>query len=317
MQKQLQAAGFSVTELGLRGSFHSERNRTEVKCLNRLCDVYPELQFLDNSELVFRMRSNTGGDYISSGMLHHSVVESILAKQSNWQQAFASLQASTLTAGSLVVTFGKERCIPNDLSRKLGPRLIQVADLDPASTCLSASVWPPEKTASQNGNTPMDDAIAVVGMSCQLPGGADLEGFWDALCQGKSQHKEAPTDRFDFSTAWRDNDPKKRWYGNFLEDYDTFDHKFFKKSPREMASTDPQHRLMLQIAYQAVEQSGYFNSPSPDPRIGCYIGVGLVDYENNIACYPATAYTATGNLKAFAAGKISVSTLSMLITPFI
>ena len=72
-----------------------------------------------------------------------------------------------------------------------------------------------------------------------------------------------------------------------------------------MESTDPQHRLMLQIAYQAVEQSGYFSSHNQDKSIGCYIGVGLTDYENNIACHPANAFSATGNLRSFAAGKIS------------
>lgn len=150
-----------------------------------------------------------------------------------------------------------------------------------------------------------DEAIAVVGMSCQVPGSTDLEGFWDSLVSGKSQHKEVPSDRISFETAWRDLDPKRKWYGNFIEDYDTFDHKFFKKSPREMSSTDPQHRLMLQASYQAVEQSGYFNMKDQDQHIGTYIGVGLVDYENNIASHAATAYAATGNLKSFAAGKIS------------
>ena len=99
--------------------------------------------------------------------------------------------------------------------------------------------------------------------------------------------------------------PKELGMGTSFNTTIHFDHKLFKKSPREVVSTDPQHRLMLQIAYQAVEQSGYFNSSTQDKHIGCYIGVGLVDYENNIACCPANAYSATGNLKAFAAGKIS------------
>jgi acyl transferase domain-containing protein len=72
-----------------------------------------------------------------------------------------------------------------------------------------------------------------------------------------------------------------------------------------MAYTDPQHRLMLQIAYQTVEQSGYFGSLNADKHVGCFLGVGNVEYEENVACYPATAYSATGNLKSFVAGKIS------------
>lgn len=119
-------------------------------------------------------------------------------------------------------------------------------------------------------------------------------------------------DRFRMETPWRPADqPDRKWYGNFIQDHDAFDHKFFKKSPREMASTDPQHRLVLQCAYQAVEQSGYFNNNRPrgrgveDAHVGCYMGVGNDEYDRNIACHPATAYSATGNLRSFIAGKVS------------
>lgn len=54
-----------------------------------------------------------------------------------------------------------------------------------------------------------------------------------------------------------------------------------------------------------MEQSGYFNSPSPDTRVGVYVGVCAADYEANIACYQPNAFSATGNLKSFIAGKIS------------
>lgn len=54
-----------------------------------------------------------------------------------------------------------------------------------------------------------------------------------------------------------------------------------------------------------MEQSGYFNSPNPDSHVGVYVGVCAADYEANIACYQPTAFSATGNLKSFIAGKIS------------
>lgn len=142
-------------------------------------------------------------------------------------------------------------------------------------------------------------------MSGHLPGAKDLDDFWHILASGKSQHVEVPTDRFKMETPWRGAESDRKWYGNFIQDHDTFDHKFFKKSPREMASTDPQHRLILQCAYQAVEQSGYFRSRDIDAHIGCYMGVGNDEYDRNIACHPATAYSATGNLRSFIAGKVS------------
>jgi acyl transferase domain-containing protein len=225
----------------------------------------------------------------------------MLTEPSNWYQAFTTMQSLVLTHDeSLVICFGPERCLTSSLMRKLGPRFIQVADLDLLSTNLLDLECPLKHKRDVS-----DNAIAVVGMSCKLPGADDLEEFWKLLCAGKSQHVEVPDHRFGFQTAWRDFDPKSEWYGNFIPDHDTFDHEFFKMIPRRVASTDAQHRLVLQATYQAVEQSRYFGSPDQKKNIGCYISVGLVDYENNIACHAANAYSATGNLKAFVAGKIS------------
>ncbi|KFY80937.1 hypothetical protein V499_00270 [Pseudogymnoascus sp. VKM F-103] len=307
--EHLKDAGLAVAEISLSGGFHFEGNREDAEALGRMFDSSPAFTLPAALEMVLPSFSNTGGGHINTGKLHQVLTRSMLVEQSDWQQAFASLQSHTLTHKNLVVCFGSERCVPAGLARKLGPRLIHIADLDlhHESAQLSASSFDWRKILSDKDSLGSDEAVAVVGMSCQLPGAADLEEFWAALCAAKSQHTEVPADRFDFQTTWRDLDTKRKWYGNFIDDHDAFDHKFFKRSPREMSSTDPQHRLMLQAAYQAVEQSGYFNmrSKDQDRHVGCYIGVGLVDYENNIACYPPTAYAATGNLKSFAAGKIS------------
>lgn len=305
MLKKLKDTGLTVADIALRGAFHCERHRSEVESLIQFFDSDPAFQFLDASQLVFPVRANTREGYLTSGKVHHEVTRSMLADQSNWHETFTAMEASEMGSRSLVVSFGRERCIPQWLRRRLGPRLMQVSDLGLKWHQLSTRIAPLVESMRCETGTVANEAIAVVGMSCRLPGANDLEDFWEALCAGKSQHTKVPADRFDFQTSWRDHDPRKQWFGNFIEDHDTFDHKFFEKSPREASSTDPQHRLMLQAAYQAVEQSGYFNMPSSDKHIGCYIGVGLVDYENNVACYPATAYTATGNLKSFVAGKIS------------
>ena len=307
LQQELKAVGIIVADVSLRGSFHNGCHRADLERLIRFCDVHPAFQLLDASDLALPTRSNTGGDYIRGAKLQDAVLRSMLVEQSDWHSAFAKLQASILTHDdSVIVSFGPERCVPPGLARKLGPRLIQATDFDPANRPdLSLKDLTPEGPVNNNRGSPSANAIAVIGMSCQLPGAADLEGFWKLLRAGQSQHVEVPRHRFSIETAWRELDPKRKWYGNFIQDPDAFDHKFFKKSPREMESTDPQHRLMLQVAYQAVEQSGYFVSHKQDKSVGCYIGVGLTDYENNIACHPANAYSATGNLRSFAAGKIS------------
>ena len=196
-----------------------------------------------------------------------------------------------------MISFGPERCVPPSILRGISSQVVNFADLDLMAT-------KPEKPLKDH-NMFSENDIAVVGMSCKVAGADNLEEYWKLLCEGKSQHREAPSDRFDFETPWREADPKRKWYGNFMHDHDMFDHKFFKKSPREIASTDPQQRHLLQIAYQAVEQSGYFHSSKSDKRVGCYVGVCATDYDNNVACNAPNAFSATGNLRGFIAGKVS------------
>ncbi|TVY48604.1 Citrinin polyketide synthase [Lachnellula occidentalis] len=296
--KQLRDAGLIFVETALRGAFHCGSRSQEATSLIKLFDSDPSFQFPDFSLLAFSTRSASGAEYFAGDKLHHTAVQAMLTDQADWHQVFTSLQSSN--SRSLVVVFGRERCVPQWVVRKLGPRLMQGANVD-----LNSCRLPPQFDRVLRPSE--DDAVAIVGLACHLPGGDDLDGFWDTLCAGKSQHVKVPTERLDFqTTAWREYDSERKWYGNFVRDHDAFDHRFFKKSGREMASTDPQQRLMLQVAYQAVEQSGYFTMPTtPDAHIGCYVGIGVADYENNVAGHPANAYTATGNLKSFAAGKIS------------
>ena len=262
------------------------------------CDFYAEFQFPDASALYIPTRSNSGGEFITQGILHREALRSILVNPPQWYRTFATVRDTSLqTKDSLVVSFGPERCVPPSIMRGLSSRVVHFADLDQVAAKPGESLH--DHRAFSHNN------IAVVGMSCKVAGADNLEEYWKLLCEGKSQHKEAPSERFDFETPWREADPKRKWYGNFMRDHDMFDHKFFKKSPREMASTDPQQRQLLQIAYQAVEQSGYFHSQNLDRRVGCYVGVCATDYDNNIACHAPNAFSATGNLRGFIAGKVS------------
>ncbi len=300
MQQKLRAEGIIATEVGLHGRFHWDHYRDDVESLKRFCDSNEKFQLPEASELVMPTRSNSGGDFITHGRLHHVALQSILVDQSQWFRTFSAVRESSLSLKeSCVISFGPERCVPPSILRGLSPQVIYMSDVDQAIPLAHD-----ERPYSEND-------IAVIGMSCKVAGADNLEEFWKLLCEGKSQHQEVPTARFGFDSPFRDADPKRKWFGNFINDHDKFDHKFFKKSPREIASTDPQQRHLLQIAYQAVEQSGYFRSgQSQDTeqarhQVGCYVGVCAVDYENNIACHAPNAFSATGNLRGFIAGKIS------------
>ncbi|KID83470.1 Beta-ketoacyl synthase [Metarhizium guizhouense ARSEF 977] len=301
VQQNMRSAGLPASEIGLRGRYHSEEHADALSALLQFCDGRPEFQFRDCSDLVMKSRSNTGGQYFTSGPLHHHVLRSIILEPPSWYETIKTLESEVLSQDekATIVAFGPERPLPPSLSPSLSPRCIHVSDSRNA----------PTKSTRQgrSGGVYPDTDIAVVGMACKVAGADDLEEFWEVLSSGKSQHKEVSSERFTFETAFRDMDPKRKWFGNFIRGHDKFDNKFFKTSPREAATTDPQQRQLLQVAYQAVEQSGYFHKEQDDSsrEVGCYIGLCGTDYENNIACYPANAFCATGNLEGFAAGKIS------------
>lgn len=295
---RLKTSGFSAVEIGLRGYFHHEGHSNELGALIDFCDSNPEFQFRECSKLSTPTRSTVTGDYVRAGPLHHSVLSSILVERSDWRKAFTRLLDSVTDNGESNLTcIGPEPFVPVFVTSSRWVKLRQLEGLSepPPPT----EPWPCELDLA-------GDYIAVTGMACQLPAAADLNEFWSLLRSGTSQHTPVPASRFGgVSTPWRDANARREFYGNFLADDDasSFDEKFFGKTPRESASTDPQHRLMLQVAYQALEQAGYFRCP--EKSVGCYLGVGLDDYENNVACHPPTAYTAIGNLRAFAAGRIS------------
>ncbi|THC94144.1 hypothetical protein EYZ11_006393 [Aspergillus tanneri] len=289
IQKVLASAGLTTTEIGLRGRFHWSGHAAEIEELIKLCEHDERFQFAEKTALALPNRSFNVENHAHEWPLHAMALRSILGDPPLWADTIDAVYASTLISSSAkVVSFGSERCLPPSILQNLESRVFY---MDYADKKLIPC--------------PKSDDIAVVGMSVKVAGADDLEEFWDILCKGVSQHKEVPPERFTFDTVYRQLDPKAKWYANFINEPDIFDHKFFKKSPREAESMDPQQRLLLQIAYQALEKGGYFHHSSSDKRIGCYMGVCAVDYENNLACHAPNAFTATSHLRGFIAGKVS------------
>lgn len=56
-------------------------------------------------------------------------------------------------------------------------------------------------------------------MAAQVSGAEDIGEFWKVLTAGKSQHREVPKERFEMETAWRQADPNRKWYDNFIDAY--------------------------------------------------------------------------------------------------
>lgn len=295
MKQKLAAAGLGIADISLRGRFHSPENESEAQILLKFCASRDGLQLPHAQSTVIRIRSDLGSGYISRDDLHVEAIKSILLVPPQWYQTFRALSDERLAGRDHnIVVFGKERCVPPSLLRGLGHNVIYATDV------LEGNL-----PAHADSRSLLETDIAVVGVACKVAGAEDIDDFWDILSEGRSQHKEVSSDRFSFETVYRDFDPTKKWYANLIDDPDMFDHKFFKKTPREAISIDPQQRQLLQIVYQAVQQSGYFRRKHRDKSVGCYVGVCSVDYEDNIACYNANAFSVTGHLRGFIAGKVS------------
>ncbi|HLZ32328.1 MAG TPA: beta-ketoacyl synthase N-terminal-like domain-containing protein, partial [Chloroflexota bacterium] len=160
------------------------------------------------------------------------------------------------------------------------------------------------------------DGFAIVGIGCRFPGGANSpEEFWRLLRDGVDAITEIPADRFDLGPVY-DVDPTKpgklyaRW-GGFLERsrIDSFDAGFFGISPREAARIDPQHRLLLEVAWEALEDAGLAIDRLARHPVGVFIGVSTHDY-GDIQMYPAhrlslDAHSNTGTATSIAANRIS------------
>ena len=311
LQSYAREQGLLVQEMFIRGKVHNPENSELAQELCQLCDRNEFLQFPPASNLQAHVRSNKTGDLITGGSLTHEVVTLILASRCEWYTLLTELAKDLDLSGSRThtfATFGIGDCIPLSPFHKLQLRITKVDVQN-----LIAEPTPQTRTTRlENGYSYPRDAVAITGASCRLPGANSMEELWDLISSGTSQHKEVPTDRFDLHGSFRASQDRKftdkrTFYGNFIDQVDNFDHAFFRTNPKEALNMDPQQRVLLELAYQAMDSSGYLGShqrESGDP-VGCFIGASFAEYLDNTNAHPPTAYTSTGTIRAFLCGKIS------------
>ncbi|HWO67185.1 MAG TPA: type I polyketide synthase, partial [Umezawaea sp.] len=123
--------------------------------------------------------------------------------------------------------------------------------------------------------TPEEDAIAVVGMSCLLPGARDVTAFWDLLRSGRDALTDMPEHRWETISADA-GDPARR--GGFLDSVAEFDAAFFGISPREARVMDPQQRVLLELAWSALEDAGIVAADLEGSPTSVYVGTAREDY---------------------------------------
>ena len=141
----------------------------------------------------------------------------------------------------------------------------------------------PDSTATRSPGGAADrEPIAIVGIGCRLPGGVDgPESFWDLLAAGGDGLVDIPRDRWRLEKFY---DPElspgtsRVRRGGFLTwPVDRFDASFFEISPREADHIDPQQRLVLEVAWEALEDSGTPLERIAGTRAGVFVGGFTLD----------------------------------------
>lgn len=232
-------------------------------------------------------------------------LESILGERADWYSTIfiAASALGRASSNAFILSIGTD-AVPQSIARSfpvVKPMVMfdqVIGTVDPRTSPLA-----PGSETSVPQEYP-EDAIAIVGMACRFPGADSIDEYWNLLTEGKSMLSEVPKGRFGGGYPARSNSNFRFW-GNFIRDIECFDHKFFKKSSREALSMDPQQRILLEIAYEALESSGYFVETPKVEDVGCYIGACAVDYDFNVASHSPSAYSATGTLRSFLSGKLS------------
>src|SRR3989449_4956683 len=152
--------------------------------------------------------------------------------------------------------------------------------------------------------------IAIVGMSCRLPGAQNLDDFWRNLAEGVESIGRLSDEEILQSGVPASclSNPSYVKAAPVLEEPGHFDAGFFGFSPMEAKTMDPQHRLVLELAYEALEHAGHDPDRFPG-RIGVFTGSALNTYFTHVGLNRRLAEeyipTLIGNDKDFLSTRVS------------
>ncbi|MDF0730621.1 amino acid adenylation domain-containing protein, partial [Pseudomonas entomophila] len=153
------------------------------------------------------------------------------------------------------------------------------------------------------------DEIAIIGLSCRLPGADDPDAFWRLLEANRDAVTGIHAGRVaagTFEDANEDDGVQVR-RGGFLDSVDRFDARFFSISPREAVHMDPQQRLAMELAWEALEDAGIVPASLAGSDTGVFVGISTHDYEavQHLAAEGPDIYSATGNASSIVANRLS------------
>jgi acyl transferase domain-containing protein/acyl carrier protein len=227
---------------------------------------------------------------------------SLLAKQ-------LGLDARTLDAGESFSRYGLDSAralellavLGNQLGRKLPATLIwSYPNIAALARHLAGDTREPVRDETALARPSRSEPIAIVGMACRFPGANDVGAYWKLLREGRDAIQEVPSERFDTRAL------STRWAG-FLEQVDRFDPQFFGISPREALHMDPQQRLMLELAWEVLEDAGIPPHTLKGSRTGVFCGVTWNEYASFLHedLEAITSHSGTGRSSCMIANRVS------------
>jgi len=159
------------------------------------------------------------------------------------------------------------------------------------------------------------ESIAIIGLSCRFPGGANTaDDYWKLLVESKESNRLIPESRWD-AEAYYDSDPDVpgKMFVNkahFLDiPIDQFDASFYRMSPREAELLDPQQRILLELSWETFENAGIKPSDLVGSKTGVFIGMMLQDYGTLFIRHGGVdginAFSGVGSDYTAAAGRLS------------
>ncbi|WBC14939.1 type I polyketide synthase [Micromonospora sp. WMMA1998] len=166
-----------------------------------------------------------------------------------------------------------------------------------------------------SGTNVAEEPIAIIGIGCHFPGGATTpRAFWQLLTNGVDATRDVPEERWEVRKFY-DPDPQKSgkmntFHGGYLDRIDQFDAAFFGVSPREAVWLDPQQRLLMRVAWEAMEDGGQVPTDLAGSDTGVFIGGFTLDYQllqnyGVYSRYQLQSHSATGMMMTMLANRLS------------
>ncbi|MEV6583821.1 beta-ketoacyl synthase N-terminal-like domain-containing protein, partial [Streptomyces sp. NPDC051582] len=224
-----------------------------------------------------------------ASILGHSTTAEVGPERAFNELGFDSLtalelrnQLTTATGLRLTPTLVFDHPNAHAVAEHLDALLAPAAATATAATAATA-------TDGTDGTAAEDDPIVIVGMACRYPGGVrSPEDLWRLVEDEVDAITEFPVNRgWDLDGLYdpEPGTPGKVYvrHGGFLHDADEFDPAFFGMSPNDALTTDPQHRLLLEVAYEALERAAIDQASLKGTSTGVFAGIMYHDYTGNSA----------------------------------